>query len=84
MVRIAWVFGRATFSSRRACLYSIQELRKKHPDWYSEDLNRLFYSLSEGAIRPRIFDRMPLERAGDALELLSQSAPNGKIILFAD
>jgi NADPH:quinone reductase-like Zn-dependent oxidoreductase len=59
-------------------------MRKKHPDWYSEDLTRLFRLLSDGAIKPRVFDRMPLERARDALELLSQSAVNGKIILFAD
>ena len=84
MAQFAWVFGRAALSSRKARLYSIQELRKKHPDWYSEDLTRLFRLLGNGSIKPRVFDRMPLEQARSALELLSQSAVNGKIILFAD
>lgn len=83
IAQFVWVFGRAALSSRKVRLYSIQELRKKHPDWYSEDLNRLFRLLAEGAIKPRVFARMPLERAREALELLSQSAVNGKIILFA-
>ncbi len=59
-------------------------MKKKHPDWYHEDLNRLFHLLGEGAIKPRVFDRMPLERVQDALELVSQSTVIGKIILFAD
>ena len=84
MAQFAWIFGRAALSSRKARLYSIQELRKQHPDWYSEDLARLFRLLGDGAIKPRVFDRMPLERAQDALELISQSAADGKIILFAD
>jgi len=84
VAQFAWVFGRAVLSSRKARLYSIQELKKKRPDWYLEDLNRLFHLLGEGTIKPRIFDRMPLERAQDALELVSQSAVIGKIILFAD
>lgn len=84
LAQFAWVFGRAALSSRTARLYSIQELRKKHPDWYAEDLGQLFRLLGDGAIAPRVFDRMPLEQVRDALELISQSAVTGKIILFTD
>jgi len=58
--------------------------RQEQPGWYSEDLEQLFRLLVAGALELRVFERLPLERAGDSLEMLSQTAVNGKIVLFAD
>jgi NADPH2:quinone reductase len=83
VAQFAWVFGRASLSPRKARLYSIQQLKKKYPNWYCDDVSQLFRLLGEGAIKPRVFDRMPLEQVQEALELVSRSAVTGKIILFA-
>lgn len=68
-------------SSRRKTFYSITSLRKKHPDWFTHDLSRLFELLSSSKIKPSIWRRMPLSEAKQAHELLEQSKPIGKIIL---
>jgi NADPH:quinone reductase-like Zn-dependent oxidoreductase len=70
-----WPNGRST------TFYSIQALRKKHPDWFIEDLTRLFQWLGEGKIAPRIASRMPLAEAGKAHELVVKGGLQGKIVL---
>ena len=70
--------------SRRKTFYSITDLRSRHPDWFADDLNRLFELLSNSKIKPIIWKRMPLSQAGQAHELLEQSRPVGKIILEID
>lgn len=68
-------------SSRRMTFYSITALRKKHPDWFSHDLSKLFELLSSSKIKPSIWKRIPLSEAKKAHELIEQSKPIGKIIL---
>jgi NADPH:quinone reductase-like Zn-dependent oxidoreductase len=67
--------------SHRKTFYSITDLRNKHPDWFANDLNRLFALLSNSKIKPSIWKRMPLSEARQAHELIEQSKPIGKIIL---
>jgi NADPH:quinone reductase-like Zn-dependent oxidoreductase len=67
--------------SRRKTFYSITDLRSQHPDWFANDLNRLFELLSNSKIKPSIWKRMPLSDARQAHELIEQSRPVGKIIL---
>ncbi len=66
---------------RSASFYSIGAVRKKHPDWFSEDLAVLFELLNNGKVRPVIDKRMPMVDAGEAYELISQANVKGKIVL---
>jgi NADPH:quinone reductase-like Zn-dependent oxidoreductase len=68
-------------SSHRMTFYSITDFRNQHPDWFGNDLNRLFELLLTSKIRPFIWKRLPLSEARKAHELIEQSKPIGKIIL---
>lgn len=71
-------------NGRSATFYSIGGMRKKHPNWFSEDLTTLFDLLAEGAIKPVIAERMGLEDAARAHELIEQAAVPGRIVLMVD
>ena len=49
---LSWLPG-----GKRVRIYSINALRVRHPDWFREDLERLFGLLAIGAIQPRIAER---------------------------
>ena len=66
---------------RSASFYSIGATRKKHPDWFSEDLTVLFNLLTNGKVRPIIDKRMPMVEAIEAYELISNANVHGKIVL---
>ena len=68
-------------NGRSTTFYSIGALRKKQPDWYSEDLTKLFALLAQGQIKPVIAARMPLAEARRAHELIEQAGVQGKIVL---
>ncbi len=68
-------------NGRRARTYSIGDWRKKHPDWFKEDLAALFGLLAEGRVRPVIARRMKLEEAAEAHRLIEQAAVQGRIVL---
>ena len=68
-------------NSRSTTFYSIGALRRKHPDWFSEDLATLFDLLLQGRISPLIGSRMPLKRAREAHELIEKGGHQGKLIL---
>ncbi len=61
--------------------YVITSFRKKHPDWFREDLNVLFKLLSERKINPVIGRVMELEQAAEAHELVENYKVEGKIVL---
>lgn len=69
-------------NGRSTKFYSIGAMRKKHPDWFSEDLARLFDLLVQGKIKPIIADRMPLSEARRAHELIEEAKVKGKIVLI--
>lgn len=71
-------------NGRKASFYSIGALRKKHPEWFKEDLGALFGLLKEGKIKPSIEKRMRLEDAAQAHELIEQAAVKGRIVLIVD
>jgi NADPH:quinone reductase-like Zn-dependent oxidoreductase len=68
-------------NGRSAAFYLITALRKKHPDWFSEDLTKLFDLLAQNKIKPIIEARMPFARAKRAHELIEQAEVQGKIVL---
>ena len=61
--------------------YIITSQRKKHPDWFKEDLNTLFKLLSNNQIKPLIAKIMNLEEAAEAHELVENYRVEGKIVL---
>jgi NADPH:quinone reductase-like Zn-dependent oxidoreductase len=61
--------------------FSIVPLRKKHADWFSEDLTTLFDLLAQNKIKPVIAARMPLAEAKRAHELVERAEVQGKIVL---
>lgn len=73
-------------NGKRAQFYSIVGwpfgLKNRHPDWFREDLMRLFALLAEGAIKPVIAARLPLEDAAHAQELIEHSQIEGKLVLL--
>ncbi len=68
-------------NGRSTAFYSIGALRQKKPDWFSEDLTKLFDLLTQNKIKPIIAARMPLAEAKRAHELIEQAEVQGKIVL---
>lgn len=64
--------------------YSIGALHKKHHEWFKADLTKLFELLLEGKIQPNIAQKMNLEEASKAHELLEKGGINGKIVLLTN
>jgi NADPH:quinone reductase-like Zn-dependent oxidoreductase len=62
--------------------YSITTEKKKHPEWFREDLARLLELLRDGKIHPQISERLPLREAQHAHELIEQARVIGKIVLL--
>ncbi len=71
-----WPNGRST------AFYSIGALRRKHADWFLEDLSKLLDLLVQGKIKPVIAARMPLVEAKRSHELIEEAGVQGKIVLI--
>lgn len=69
---------------RRAGFYSVTGLKKRHPEWFQTDLERLFQLCVNGEIEPVIGKPLPLEEAARAHELLEKAEVRGKIVLRCD
>ena len=69
-------------NGRSTTFYSIGALRKKHPDWFHADLTELLNLLAQSKIKPVIAERMRLDEATHAHELIEQAAVQGKIVLM--
>jgi NADPH:quinone reductase-like Zn-dependent oxidoreductase len=67
---------------KRAFWYNIKTLRDKHPDWFREDLSKLFSLLGARKIQPVIAARLPLREAARANEMLEKAQVSGKIVLL--
>ncbi len=66
----------------RMLVYSIQMLKRRHPDWFREDVTTLFDLLAGGKIKPIIAEKLPLKQAALAHARLSGSKVLGKIVLL--
>ncbi|GAB4209596.1 MAG: medium chain dehydrogenase/reductase family protein [Coleofasciculaceae cyanobacterium] len=69
---------------RKAVFYSIAASKKRHPDWFREDLTELLNLLAQQRIQPIIAQQIPLVEAVRAHELLNRSAVIGKIVLLCN
>jgi NADPH:quinone reductase-like Zn-dependent oxidoreductase len=68
-------------NNRKALFYSITSMRKKHPEWFIEDLAQLMELLKQRKIQPVIARKMPLTEAVQAHRLLDRCDIEGKIVL---
>jgi len=69
---------------RRACFYSINAMRLQRPAWFKEDLNHLFGLLANGAIQPRVAERISLDDVAEAHRRLEAGGLEGKLVLCPD
>jgi NADPH2:quinone reductase len=69
---------------KRARFYSINVMRARHPAWFKEDLEGLFALLAEGAIRPRVAERIGFDEVAEAHRRLEGGGLEGKLVLCPD
>lgn len=78
----ASVFVRGIISNEhQVLLYRIAKLRKRHPDWFRQDLLALADLLATGAIAPIIATTIPLVEVRRAHEMLGRGGITGTIVL---
>ena len=56
-------------------------MRRAHPDWFRDDLGKLFALLERGELEPRIAKRIELDGVADAHRALEKGGLDGKIVL---
>jgi NADPH:quinone reductase-like Zn-dependent oxidoreductase len=61
--------------------YNAWSLEKKDPQAYREDIGVILELLAKGKIGPSAIERLPLESAVTAHEVLERGTPTGKIVL---
>jgi NADPH2:quinone reductase len=67
---------------KHGAFYDERPLMKKHPDWFREDLTRLFDLLALGTLHPVIAARLPLEEAPRAHQMVERAEVQGKLALI--
>jgi len=79
-----WFVIRNWFRPGRKAMvpYSIQWLMRLRPSWFRHDLLTLLDLLRTGDIKPLIAERLPLEAARRAHEMLGRGGFLGKIVLL--
>ena len=81
---LGWFIFRNWFKPGRKSMvpYSIQWFMRFKPAWFHHDLLMLLDLLKERKIKPLIAQRLPLEEARRAHEMLGQGGVLGKIVLL--
>jgi NADPH2:quinone reductase len=81
---LGWYILRNWFKPGRKSMvpYSIQWLMRFKPAWFRHDLLTLLDLLKQGKIKPLIAQRLPLEEARRAHEMLGEGGVLGKIVLL--
>jgi NADPH2:quinone reductase len=81
---LGWFIVRSWFKPGRKTMIpcSIQWLMRFKPAWFHHDLLTLLDLLKKSKIKPLIAQRLPLEEARRAHELLGEGAVLGKIVLL--
>ena len=71
-------------NSKAVMGYNVNIIKKRHPNWYRQDLSALLNLLAEGKINPIVAAQVPLAEVARAHELLNSAAVSGKIVLMTD
>jgi NADPH:quinone reductase-like Zn-dependent oxidoreductase len=67
---------------RRFTFYSVTGVKKRHPEWFREDLAMLVGLLAQGRIAPIIGARLPWQKAAEANRMPEEGSVQGKIVLL--
>jgi NADPH:quinone reductase-like Zn-dependent oxidoreductase len=68
-------------NGRATAFYSIGAMRRRHPDWFREDLATLFGMLAAGRLDPIVADVLPLAEIRRAHERVEAGEVSGKLVL---
>ncbi len=68
-------------NGKSTVFYSIGAMRKKHPEWFKEDLISLFHLLAENKIKPVIAEQINLNDIPKAHRKIENAEVIGKIIV---
>ncbi len=66
---------------KRAAFYDTRPMKRKHPDWYRDDLARLLALLAAGELQPVIAGRLQLDEAATAHRMLEDKGVQGRLVL---
>ena len=66
---------------KHVAFYDTRPMKRKHPDWYRDDLERLFALLAAGTLQPVIAGRLPLDEAVTAHRRLEHAEVQGRLVL---
>lgn len=61
--------------------YSIGAMRRRHPEWFREDLAALFRMLTEGRIAPVVAETVPLDEVRSAHQRVEAGEVAGKLVM---
>jgi len=78
----AWLGLVGIVPGKSARWYNVMTEKKKHPEWFREDLSRLVAMLQDKSIGPVVAERLPLRDASRAHELLESASVSGKVVLM--
>jgi NADPH:quinone reductase len=67
---------------KHVAFYDTRPTKRKHPDWYRDDLARLFALLAAGELKPVIAARLPLDEVVTAHKRVERADVQGKLILI--
>jgi NADPH:quinone reductase len=70
--------------SPRISLYSVSTMRTRQPQWFREDLRKLFELLAQRALVVRIERRIGFDGVPEAHAALERGGVSGKIVLMPD
>jgi NADPH:quinone reductase-like Zn-dependent oxidoreductase len=66
---------------KHVAFYDMRQMKRKHPDWYADDLTSLITLLVAGKLRPVIAERLPLDEAVAAHRRLESADVQGRLVL---
>jgi len=66
---------------KRTRFYSINVMRRQHPEWFKQDLAYLLDLLKEGHIKPKVAERISFNQVIDAHRRLEAGGLEGKLVL---
>ncbi|RDD63281.1 zinc-binding dehydrogenase [Ferruginivarius sediminum] len=88
LLRLAAIYGRSYvaimklfMTSKSVLAYNVQTLRDLRAQWYRADFGEVLNRLADGDIDPLVAGTFPLERAGEAQELLVRGERPGKVVI---
>jgi len=83
IIRTAWYLLKSKLT-KNIRFYSITDTRKKHPDWFVEDFNKVFELYRTGVIKPELAPVLPMSKITEAHHKMEMGEIQGKQILVPD